>query len=378
MSSRRTFLISAGAAAFAGLGRASADTQQPAQATADAGGVVRLDRNENPYGPSPRVVDAIRDSMQKVSRYPRSEMDLLADRIAAMHHVKRDQVVLGCGSTDILRMAAGAFLGPDKQLMQATPTYEVMESYARAASAKVISIPITHRYAHDVAAILAHTTPATGLVYVCNPNNPTATLTPREELESLVEKLPPSAYIVIDEAYHHYAGQSAEYASFIDRPVDNPRLIVTRTFSIAYGLAGLRVGYAVTSAETARKLQAYALENRVNDFAIRAAMAALDDADSLRDFVARNQNDRQEFFNQALARAVKPIHSDANFIMLNMFHPADEVLGHFRESNIWVAGGFPAMDSYIRISLGRPEEMQRFWHAWDALPYPKHTMQHSM
>jgi histidinol-phosphate aminotransferase len=323
MSSRRTFLISAGAAAFAGLGRASAETQQPAQATADAGGVVRLDRNENPYGPSPRVVDAIRDSMQKVSRYPRSETDLLADRIAAMHHVKRDQVVLGCGSTDILRMAAGAFLGPDKQLMQATPTYEVMESYARAASAKVISIPITHRYAHDVAAILAHTTPATGLVYVCNPNNPTATLTPREELESLVEKLPPSTYIVIDEAYHHYAGQSAEYASFIDRPVDNPRLIATRTFSIAYGLAGLRVGYAVTSAETARKLQAYALENRVNDFAIRAAMAALDDADSLRDFVARNQNDRQEFFNQALARAVKPIHSDANFIMLNMFHPAD-------------------------------------------------------
>ncbi len=125
-------------------------------------------------------------------------------------------------------------------------------------------------------------------------------------------------------------------------------------------------------------MQGHALENAINDVAVVAAMAALDDSASMNDFVARNQNDRQEFFNQALARAVKPIHSDANFIMLNMFHPSDEVLRRFRESDIWVAGGFPTMDSYIRISLGRPDEMQRFWRSWDKLPYPKNTMQHSM
>jgi histidinol-phosphate aminotransferase len=182
---------------------------------------------------------------------------------------------------------------------------------------------------------------------------------------------------MIDEAYHHYAGQSGMYASFIDRPLDDDRVIVTRTFSKVYGLAGLRLGYAVASApKVIQQMRKFLTEDNINAIAIRAAGAALDDVDAVNDFVQRTTDDRQEFFNQAMARALKPIDSHANFVMMNTFHPAEEVIQHFRLSNILIGRRFQPMDTYIRISLGSPEEMRAFWRTWDILPYPKHSMQH--
>ena len=151
---------------------------------------------------------------------------------------------------------------------------------------------------------------------------------------------------------------------------------MTRTFSKVYGLAGLRLGYAVASPKVISQMQKFATEANINAIVTQAAAAALDDVDATEDFIQRNTNDRQEFFNQAMARAVKPIDSHANFVMLNTFHPADEVIEHFRKNNILIGRRFPPLDTYIRISLGRPEEMRAFWQAWDALPYPKHSMQH--
>ena len=235
---------------------------------------------------------------------------------------------------------------------------------------------MTPRFSHDLDGMQAQVTPSTTLVYICNPNNPTASLTPRNELEMFIGKLPASTFVVIDEAYHDYAGQSAMYASFIDRPIGNERVIVTRTFSKVYGLAGLRLGYAVSSPNTIQKLRQFASRNNINAIAAQVGSVALDDADGVNESVRRNLNDRQEFFNQAMARAVKPIDSHANFVMLNTYHSAEEVIQHFRQSNILIGRTFPPMSTYIRISLGRPEEMLRFWQAWDTLPYPKHTMQH--
>jgi histidinol-phosphate aminotransferase len=166
------------------------------------------------------------------------------------------------------------------------------------------------------------------------------------------------------------------YASFIDRPLDNEQVIVTRTFSKVYGLAGLRLGYAVSSPDTIQKMRQFASQDNINSVVAQVASAALDDIDGVNDFVQRNMDDRQEFFNQAMARAVKPIDSHANFIMMNTFHPGEEVIQHFRRNNILIGRSFPPMSTYIRISLGRPEEMRRFWQIWDLLPYPKHTMQH--
>jgi histidinol-phosphate aminotransferase len=374
ITSRRDFLRSVGAGAA--VGAAARPLRGFSEAAIFDDGFVHLDNNENAYGPSRKVLDAIQSSIRCVNRYPLMEHNSLAERIADQHSVKPEQILLGCGSTDILRMAAFGFLGNGKQLIQAAPTFEAIESYARAASSDVISVPLTPRFSHDLDGMQARTSASTTLVYICNPNNPTASLTPRKDLESFIEKLPAYTFVVIDEAYHQYAGQSGMYASFIDDPLDNRRVIVTRTFSKVYGLAGLRLGYAVASPNTIQKMRQFASQDNINSVVAQAASAALDDTDGVNDFIRRTMDDRQEFFNQAMARMVKPIDSHANFVMMNTFHPADDVIQSFRQNNILIGRGFPTMSTYIRVSLGRPDEMQRFWQAWDMLPYPKHTMQH--
>jgi histidinol-phosphate aminotransferase len=365
-----------GAGAAAGIAARPLTGFSSAATFKEDNGLVRLDNNENAYGPSKKVANAIQSSIEGVNRYPLMEDHSLAERIADVHSVKPEQILLGCGSTDILRMAAFAFLDNGKQLIQASPTFEAIENYARAASSEVISVPLTRRFFHDLDGMQARINASTTLVYICNPNNPTASLTPRKDLEDFIGKLPASTFVVIDEAYHYYAGQSGMYASFIDHPLDNERVIVTRTFSNVYGLAGLRLGYAVAAPNTIQKMRQFACRDNINSIVAQVAFFALDDADGVNDFVRRNMDDCQEFFNQAMARALKPIDSHANFVMMNTWHPADDVIQHFRKNNILIGPSFPSMSTYIRVSLGLPDEMRRFWQVWDMLPYPKHTMQH--
>jgi histidinol-phosphate aminotransferase len=281
---------------------------------------------------------------------------------------------MGCGSTEILRVATAAFLGSGRQLVQASPTYEAIEAYAQAAGAKVASVALTKEFAHDLNSMLGHMDDNTTLAYICNPNNPTASLTPRRDLEAFIAKLPANCYVVIDEAYHHYAGQSSMYRSFLDAPVQNERVIVSRTFSKIYGLAGLRLGYAIASPGVAKRISTYLTQDSINGIAVRAAMAALDDSVSTTEFARRNADIRQEFFNQAMARMLKPIDSHANFVMMNVDHPAEGVIEHFRKNNILIGRHFPAMNTYIRISLGTPEDMKAFWRVWDMLPFAKMSM----
>ena len=380
-TSRRGFLRSLGAGAAAGIAvpwalRGSKAFAFEPPRTQQTAGSIRLDSNENAYGPSAKIADAIKSSFGSVNRYPWMDYGTLGERIASLHNVKPEQVLLGCGSSEILRMAAFAFLGSGKQLIQASPTFEAIEHYARATGADVISLRLTPAFSHDLHGMLARATSSASLVYICNPNNPTATLTPRKDLEDFIGKLPASTYVVIDEAYHHYAGASGMYASFIDRPMHDERIIVTRTFSKVYALAGLRLGYAVASPNVVQQMQKFATEVSINAVVTQAAMAALNDRDGLNESIERNTNDRQEFFNQAMVRSVKPVDSHTNFVMMNTFHAADNVIQDFRKSNILIGRHFPPMDTYIRVSLGRPEEMQAFWWAWDALPYSKDAMSH--
>lgn len=379
-TSRRAFLrfgTSAVAAAALPwpLAGASTDTSESFAAHQDST-FIRLNSNENAYGPSPRVAASIKSAVDAVNRYPQMEREALAERIALLSRVSREQVILGCGSTEMLRAAANAFLGKGKQLVQASPTFGAMEHYASAVGSEVVSVPLTAAFAHDLDGMLARTSVSTGLVYICNPNNPTASLTPRKDLVTFLSKLPVSTHVLIDEAYHQYAGASGMYASFIDHPLADERLIVTRTFSKVYGLAGLRLGYAVGSPKVIEQMRRFATEDNINAVGAQAAVVALADVDAVNDFVRRNVDDRQEFFNQAMARALKPIDSHANFIMMNTLHPAKDVAGYFRTKGVLIAAGFPRMDTYIRVSLGRPEEMRAFWQTWDTLPYPKNVMSH--
>jgi histidinol-phosphate aminotransferase len=381
ITSRRGFLRFMGAGGAAGtvvrwpLIAASNDASFETSRSPQEDGFILLDRNENAYGPSPRVTDSVRALATAVNRYPRSE-HALREQIAAINRVKTEQVLLGCGSTEILRMAAFAFLGSGKKLIQATPTFEAVADYAGAAGSEVVSVPLKKDFSHDLYGMLSRIDASTTLVYICNPNNPTATLTPRQDLEHFISKLPSTTYVVIDEAYHHYAGASGTYASFIDRPVDNEKVIVTRTFSKVYGLAGLRLGYAVASTSTVQQMKKFAAHDNVNVIVAQVASVALEDEDAVASSARRNANDRQEFVNQAVAQGLRPIDSHANFLMMDTFHPAKDIVEHFRRNKILIGGPFPAMNTHIRISLGLPEEMSAFWKIWDALPYPKGMMHH--
>jgi histidinol-phosphate aminotransferase len=315
----------------------------------------------------------IHDSARLVNRYPDASADRLRQQLADLHHVAPGQIVLGCGSSEILRMAATAFAGAGKKVVVARPTFDLMAQGARAAGSEVIAVPLRSNYAHDLDDMLSRVGNAAALVYVCNPNNPTGSLTRRNDLETFLARLPANVYALIDEAYHHYVGGSSEYASFIDRPVANPRVVVVRTFSAIHGLAGLRVGYAVASRPAADRLRAARLPDSVNAPGAAAAAAALNDAEHVRTSARRNADERQEFCNQANARMLRTIDSHANFVMLNTGHSGADMVEHFRKHGVLVAGPYLTFDKYIRVSIGTPAEMNEFWRVWDLLP-PMHAM----
>lgn len=338
-------------------------------------GFIHLDRNHNPYGPSPRVQECLRSAVSTANRYPGSEREALIEALAQTHKVSPNQIAIGCGSTELLRAAAAVFLGPQRHLMTATPTFEGMEYYAREVGAGLVSLPLTRLFAHDLERMRTRIDKSTGLVYICNPNNPTASLTPRSDIEHFLSHLPSTnACILIDEAYHHYAGESDAYSSFLDHPVADERVLVTRTFSQVYGLAALRLGYVVGAPKLIHRLSAMITLDSVNSVVARSAMVALQDAASTADFINRNENVRQEFLNQSGGRMLKPISSHANFVMMDAHLPADRVLQHFRDHSILLGPVIPSMPTHVRISLGTLDEMQEFWRVWDLLPVTEMPM----
>jgi histidinol-phosphate aminotransferase len=360
-----------------GVGIAAGSILTPARSAAGAasdegvskqpGGPIRLNHNENAYGPSKKAIAAIQEAAGQVYLYP--DTAVLQNALASHHGVKPEQIVLGCGSSDVLRSAASAFLGPGTALITAAPTCDLIAMFGRDKNASVQEVPLRKDHAHDLNAMLERSNGSAknGLFYVCNPNSPTSTLSTRQDIEDFLGKVPLNFHVVIDEAYHDYAGGSGAYASFLDRPVGNPRVIVTRTFSTSYGLAGSRVGYAVTSAPVARKMGQASLPFAINNAGMSAAVAALADRQHIETSVKRNFDDRQEFMNQVNARMLRALDSHTNFICLNVMRPAGEIIEHYRKNNFLLAPLIPSMPNYLRISLGIPEKMREFWRVWDLL-----------
>jgi histidinol-phosphate aminotransferase len=372
-TNRRNFLRNAAATAAAAtalppLADLAFSELVPASRASEPGGPIILSRNENAYGPSQKVLTAMQSALQFANRYPDPATSALHERIAQSHSIKPDQLVLGCGSGEILSTTAAAFLGPGKKLITALPTFESIGRCAKTLGAEVAEIPLAKDYSHDLATMLAQTDSSTSLIYICNPNNPTGSLTPRADLESFIRRLPSTTIVLLDEAYHHFVGSTPEYSSFIDHPMNDDRVIVARTFSKVFGLAGIRVGYAVGAPEKIQALAARRLPEGLNAVGARAALIAYDDLDYVQFSEKRNADDRQEFFNQARTRNIQAIPSFTNFAMLQTNRKATDVIEHFRKNNIAIARLFPSMSTFVRISFGKPEEMKEFWRVWDLMP----------
>jgi histidinol-phosphate aminotransferase len=356
--------------AFALSGVALRPVSAALHAADEAPAQVFLDHNENAYGPSDKVRAVLAEAPAAGNRYPREEYDLLRAKLAALHSVKDDHILLGCGSSEILRMAATAFAGPKKGLVQARPTYATLGKFSRSLGAEVIELPLTHLVEHDLDAMLKHVGDgnSTGLVYICNPNNPTATLTVRKNIEVFIHQLPASVTVLIDEAYTHFVNPHQDYASFLDKPIDEPRVIVCRTFSKVYGLAGMRIGYAVGVPDMLKHLEASQLRYGISRISAKAAIVALDDSDYVQAAIKRNSDDRQEFVNQVNIRMLKSINSHTNFALLDPLRPSQMVIDHLTHHNVHVPPLFPGMEQYVRVSFGTPSEMKEFWRVMDLLP----------
>jgi len=369
MLTRRSFFKAAGlgaaVAASASFPKELLAWSEPSRAH-QPGGPLLLNSNENAYGPFPSVL-GLANPFQDVNRYPDHHSDLLSERLAAMHKVGIEQVVTGCGSTEVLRMCANAFTGPGRKVIMAAPTFEAIGAYCSVVHADVIKVPLTAKFTHDLGAMLRAAGPDTGLVYICNPNNPTANLTPRRDLEDFIGKLPKNTYVLMDEAYHDFVGANPDYVSFLERPLNDHRVVVARTFSKIYGLAGMRCGYGIGAKNTITQMRQHRLQDSLNILVTRCALTSLDDSGAHQMAQQRNAADRDEFFRQAAARKLAAIPSSTNFVMMNANRPIRTLIDYFDRNNISIGRPFPPMDTYARISLGKPEEMKEFWRVWDLL-----------
>jgi len=377
--SRRSLLsgLAAGAvggAAFRATSEFAVANNLPAAASNSPTRTIFLSRNENAYGPSQKVLTAMQEALSGGNRYPRAEYGSLVNKIATFHQVRPEQIFLGCGSSEILCKAGAATLGPGKKFVQASPTYPVLGDFAQNIGTQVINIPLTKMYEHDLDSMLAHCDSSTALVYICNPNNPTGTLTPRKDIESFIRKLPGKTLVIVDEAYHHFVAGTSGYTSFLDHPIDDDRVMVARTFSKIHGLAGMRIGYMVAPAASSPRFSMEPVRIGVSVVSAKAAAAALDDFEYVAMAARRNANNRQEFLNQVNARMLRALDSHANFVMVNPLRPVTEVLEHLAKHDIIIAPRIPEMNKYLRVSLGTPAEMLEFWRVWDLMPLQKMAM----
>jgi histidinol-phosphate aminotransferase len=335
---------------------AAAPQAAPAPAPA---GPIRLSANENPYGPCRASLEALARSSSDANRYPGAIEEELRAAIAKHHRVADEQVVLGCGSSDILRMADSAFVPEGKSVVVAEPTFEAVLLYCKATKGVPVKVPQTSDHRHDLIGMASACDAKTGMVYVCNPNNPTGTIVEGLDLEAFIRSVPPSTVVLVDEAYHHFV-ENPKYRSALELSKRYDNVVVARTFSKIYGMAGMRLGYAVASPSNAALLQSHSSWNNTSQAGLAMGIAALADPDVVAD-QRRRINDARRWLCAELVRDGRHfIPSETNFVMIDVERDVVPVAQVFRERGVQVGRKFPSMPNWLRVSIGRPEDMRAF------------------
>ncbi|MEP6742923.1 MAG: histidinol-phosphate transaminase [bacterium] len=359
--SRRGFakLLGAGAA-YAALNPSFAKTASSLRLVTEAAAptLIRLNSNENPYGPSPMAVKAMTDAFSLAWRYPDEHEHLLVESLAKMNGVASNQILLGNGSGEVLKVAAAAFTGTGKKLVVGNPTFEAIAAHAGVAGAEVAKISLTSDYEHDLPKMLAETKNA-GLIYICNPNNPTASITPKHELRAFLGKVPAQTIVLIDEAYHHYV-ETNDYESVIPLVAQYPNLMVARTFSKIYSMAGLRCGYCVARPELIARMRAQQSWDSINIMALVAAIASVQDTEQVEQGRRRNTEVKNYVYSELNKSGYKFIPSHANFMMVDLRREVRPAIAAMRARNVQVGRLFPAMPNFMRVTIGTRPQMEAF------------------
>jgi histidinol-phosphate aminotransferase len=325
---------------------------------------IKISSNENPLGPGKAALDAIVRKFPEAGRYPFNSTPGDGQLIAALatkFNVKPENIVMGAGSQEILRSAVRAFTSPSKGLVTAVPTFENCPQLAKKLGHPLTEIKVDAAYRLDLEA-MASAAKGAGLVFLNNPNNPTATVHGAKAVTDFVQRVrssSPDTVILIDEAYHDYVTDPA-YQSAVPLALTTPNVFVARTFSKAYGMAGLRVGYAIGHADTLKPMARLRMPYNISVFGISAALAALADQHHLDEERARNTDVRAFTIKALEDLGCKATDSQANFLFVDIGRPAVEFRESCAKQGVLVGRDFPPFEkTHARISIGTMDEMKR-------------------
>jgi len=343
--------------------QAGVPTGQAPEAIA-AGGIAQLASNESPFPPHPKVVEAIRAAAGAMNRYPDPDATLLRRRLAERYETEPGRVAVGNGSCEILLAAAEALCEPGAEILYAWPSFSMYPHLAALTGARDIRVPLAEGEVHDLEAMAAEVTAATQLAIVCNPNNPTGTYLPAAEVAAFCERVPSHVTIVLDEAYIELQTVD-DPDTTVDLLADFPNLVVLRTFSKVYGLAGLRVGLALGSAKFRAAVDAVRQPFSVNALAQAAAAEAILHQDDVERRVERTLVERVRVEAGLSELGLATAETQTNFSWVDLGDAEEgEVVAALAERSIAVRPGTPLGDpGHIRVSYGIPAENDRFLDA---------------
>lgn len=318
-------------------------------------GCIKLASNENPLGPSPKAVAAVKKALEGLNRYPDGSGYYLSQALAKEHTVDLSQIILGNGSNELIELLVRAFVQQGDEVVSADPSFVVYRMVTQAAGGANVIVPLKDNR-HDLDAMAARITPKTRIVFIANPNNPTGTMNTKAEMDRFMERVPDSVVVAVDEAYFEYITR-ADYPDTLDYLRDGKNIVALRTFSKIHGLAGLRIGYGITTPEIAGLMNKVRQPFNTNSPAQAGALAALADRKHVEKSIALN-NEGKQFLSLSFGRlGVSHIPTETNFILFETQHDGQELYHTLLRAGVIIR---PMGGKKLRVTIGLPEENQRF------------------
>ena len=330
----------------------------------DYDGYAKLANNENPYGPPESVMKAMMRAMKYSNRYGYPDSGL-TDELVKHHGVKPENILLAAGSGEILDVCCNTFLQDGKLLVGVDPSYNVFYSQVTSFKSDIIKLPLLPDYRQDIPAMIRATRlnyRDVGLVYMCNPNNPTGRLVTKDEIRQLLDGIPEDVPVLIDEAYHHFVDDPS-YATSVPYVIEGRQVIIARTFSKIAALAGMRLGYALAPRILIQKMRVHSTGS-INALVRYGGVAALRDTESQAWVKKATIDLRTKTTNELAALGYPSIPSDANFFMVHLKRPVQPLIEEFKKKGVLVGRPFPPLNEHLRVSIGTPDEMRRFMVAF--------------
>jgi histidinol-phosphate aminotransferase len=338
----------------------------------DYDAMAHLSSNENCWGPPESVMKAMNNAWKYSNRYGYPDGNLTGE-IAKHHGVKVDNILLGAGSGEILDVVGTTFLLGGKKVLGVEPTYSSVYGHATSIKTSAIKLPLNKDYTQNIASMIKaandHASEI-GLVYLCNPNNPTGLIVTKDEVKQLLDGIPKGMPVLIDEAYHHFV-EDPRYATSVPYVLEGRPVIIARTFSKIAALAGMRLGYAIASTETIQKMRPYSMGS-INALVKWGGVTALKDTAAQADVKKKTLDLRKKTTGELQAYGYESIPSETNFFMVEIGRDIQPVIQEFAQKKIAVGRPFPPMTKHMRVSVGTADEMDRFVRAFKEI-FPAKT-----